>query len=170
MLGKWEYSGSVCKTKDHAPSAWGYCQPSPAPLLQSFDLQRILEGEKAQRTEAARQLKDVEKRLALQRTPAVQLASPLPGASLKTADPVQLELDRARLQEQIKQHSAQVLCSCTCCAASCRRAKLACALGAAGGSMCRCHLLCSWHVVAVMDSAGAAASAEQRLELGRALR
>ncbi len=122
-------------------------------VLQSFDLQRILEGEKAQRTEAARQLKDVEKRLALQRSPAVQLASPLPGASFKTADPIQLELDRARLQEQIKQHSAQVLRSCTCLAAMCGRLNLACTFGATGGqctgAACSahsgscCHGLCS---------------------------
>ena len=73
--------------------------------LQSFDLQRVLEGEKALRSEATRQLKEVEKKLVSLRSPAVALSSPMPAppGSERT-----LEADKARLQEQIKAHSAQV--------------------------------------------------------------
>ena len=109
----------------------------------------------------------MEKRLALLRSAAVQLASPLPGASLKTADPVQLELDRARLQEQIKQHSAQVLSSCTY-------------LAAVDGAILHAPWELQEVIVqvlpavlmayrAVLNSARAAASAEQRMALGWAL-
>ncbi|KAL3131725.1 hypothetical protein ABBQ38_007446 [Trebouxia sp. C0009 RCD-2024] len=73
---------------------------------QSFDLQRVLEGEKALRSEATRQLKEVEKKLVSLRSPAVALSSPMPAppGSERT-----LEADKARLQEQIKAHSAQIL-------------------------------------------------------------
>ena len=74
-------------------------------LLQSFDLQRVLEGEKALRSEATRQLKEVEKKLVSLRSPAVALSSPMPAppGSERT-----LEADKAMLQDQIKAHSAQV--------------------------------------------------------------
>ena len=73
--------------------------------LQSFDLQRVLEGEKALRSEATRQLKEVEKKLVSLRSPAVALSSPMPAplGSERT-----LEADKAMLQDQIKAHSAQV--------------------------------------------------------------
>ncbi len=38
----------------------------------------MLEGERAQRSEAAREFKQLEKRAAAARSPALQLASPLP--------------------------------------------------------------------------------------------
>ena len=80
-------------------------------LLQSFDLQRVLEGEKALRSEATRQLKEVEKKLVSLRSPAVALSSPMPAppGSERT-----LEADKAMLQDQIKSHSAQV-CHDTYC-------------------------------------------------------
>ena len=74
-------------------------------MLQSFDLQRVLEGEKALRTEAARQLKEVEKKLVSLRSPAVSLSSPMmaPPGSLSS-----LEREQDQLQQQIRAHSAQV--------------------------------------------------------------
>ena len=77
----------------------------PARVLQSFDLQRVLEGEKALRTEAARQLKEVEKKLVSLRSPAVSLSSPMmaPPGSLSS-----LEREQDQLQQQIRAHSAQV--------------------------------------------------------------
>ncbi|KAK9846882.1 hypothetical protein WJX84_000810 [Apatococcus fuscideae] len=73
---------------------------------QSFDVQRVLEGEKALRSDAARRLRDVEKRLAVHRNPALILSSPLhaPGGP---EDP--LEQQRAELQAAIRQHSNQIL-------------------------------------------------------------
>lgn len=73
--------------------------------MQSFDLQRVLEGEKALRSEAARQLKEVEKKLVSLRSPAVSLSSPMvaPPGSLTS-----LEAEKDQLQTQIKAHSAQV--------------------------------------------------------------
>ena len=72
---------------------------------QSFDVQRVLEGEKALRSDAARRLRDVEKRLAVHRNPSLILSSPLhpPGGR---DDP--LEQQRAELQTSIKHHSNQV--------------------------------------------------------------
>lgn len=80
--------------------------------LQSFDLQRVLEGEKALRSEATRQLKEVEKKLVSLRSPAVALSSPMPAppGSERT-----LEADKAMLQDQIKAHSAQVCFTCLTC-------------------------------------------------------
>lgn len=77
--------------------------------MQSFDLQRVLEGEKALRSEATRQLKEVEKKLVSLRSPAVALSSPMPAppGSERT-----LEADKAMLQDQIKAHSAQVCFTC----------------------------------------------------------
>lgn len=74
-------------------------------VLQSFDLQRVLEGEKALRSEAARQLKEVEKKLVSVRSPAVSLSSPMvaPPGSLSS-----LEREQDQLQQQIRAHSAQV--------------------------------------------------------------
>lgn len=76
-----------------------------AVCLQSFDVQRVLEGEKALRSDAARRLRDVEKRLAVHRNPALILSSPLhaPGGP---EDP--LDQQRAELQAAIRQHSNQV--------------------------------------------------------------
>ena len=74
-------------------------------LLQSFDLQRVLEGEKALRSEATRQLKEVEKKLVSLRSPAVALSSPMPAPPGSEQG---LEADKAMLQDQIKAHSAQV--------------------------------------------------------------
>lgn len=75
--------------------------------MQSFDLQRVLEGEKALRSDATRQLKEIEKKLVSLRSPAVALSSPMPAppGSERT-----LEADKAMLQDQIKAHSAQVCC------------------------------------------------------------
>ena len=76
------------------------------PLLpQSFDLQRVLEGEKALRSEATRQLKEVEKKLVSLRSPAVALSSPMPAPP---GSERMLEADKSMLQDQIKTHSAQV--------------------------------------------------------------
>lgn len=74
-------------------------------VLQAFDLQRVLEGEKAMRSEAARQLKEVEKKLVSLRSPAVSLSSPMvaPPGSLSS-----LEREQDQLQQQIRAHSAQV--------------------------------------------------------------
>lgn len=77
-------------------------------LLQSFDLQRVLEGEKALRSEATRQLKEVEKKLVSLRSPAVSLSSPMPAPP---GSEQSLEADKALLQDQIKAHSAQVASS-----------------------------------------------------------
>ena len=87
---------SVCKHTANLSSR--FC-------VQSFDLQRVLEGEKALRSEATRQLKEVEKKLVSLRSPAVALSSPMPAppGSERT-----LEADKAMLQDQIKAHSAQV--------------------------------------------------------------
>ena len=74
-------------------------------MLQSFDLQRVLEGEKALRSEATRQLKEVEKKLVSLRSPAVALSSPMPAPPGSERN---LEADKALLQDQIKAHSAQV--------------------------------------------------------------
>ena len=74
-------------------------------LVQSFDLQRVLEGEKALRSEATRQLKEVEKKLVSLRSPAVALSSPMPAPPGSEQG---LEADKALLQDQIKAHSAQV--------------------------------------------------------------
>ncbi|DBA94598.1 TPA: hypothetical protein ACH3X1_002180 [Trebouxia sp. C0004] len=73
---------------------------------QSFDLQRVLEGEKALRSEATRQLKEVEKKLVSLRSPAVALSSPMPAPPGSERN---LEADKALLQDQIKAHSAQIL-------------------------------------------------------------
>ena len=72
---------------------------------QSFDVQRVLEGEKALRSDAARRLREVEKRLAVHRNPALILSSPLhaPGGHEDS-----LEQQRAQLQAAIRQHSSQV--------------------------------------------------------------
>lgn len=74
-------------------------------VLQSFDLQRVLEGEKALRSEATRQLKEVEKKLVSLRSPAVALSSPMPAPP---GSERALEADKAMLQDQIRAHSAQV--------------------------------------------------------------
>ena len=74
-------------------------------LVQSFDLQRVLEGEKALRSEATRQLKEVEKKLVSLRSPAVALSSPMPAPPGSEQG---LEADKTLLQDQIKAHSAQV--------------------------------------------------------------
>lgn len=74
-------------------------------MLQSFDLQRVLEGEKALRSEATRQLKEVEKKLVSLRSPGVALSSPMPAPPGSERN---LEADKALLQDQIKAHSAQV--------------------------------------------------------------
>lgn len=65
----------------------------------------MLEGEKALRSEAARQLKEVEKKLVSLRSPAVSLSSPMvaPPGSLSS-----LEREQDQLQQQIRAHSAQV--------------------------------------------------------------
>jgi len=47
-------------------------------VRQALELRRVLEGERAQRSEAAREVKQLEKRAAAARSPALQLASPLP--------------------------------------------------------------------------------------------
>ena len=87
-----------------------YCYPRvpSCALLQSFDLQRVLEGEKALRSEATRQLKEVEKKLVSLRSPAVSLSSPMPAPP---GSEQSLEADKALLQDQIKAHSAQVASS-----------------------------------------------------------
>ena len=74
-------------------------------MLQSFDLQRVLEGEKALRSEATRQLKEVEKKLVSLRSPGVALSSPMPAPPGSERI---LEADKTLLQDQIKAHSAQV--------------------------------------------------------------
>ncbi len=74
-------------------------------MLQSFDLQRVLEGEKALRSEATRQLKEVEKKLVSLRSPGVALSSPMPAPPGSERN---LEADKTLLQDQIKAHSAQV--------------------------------------------------------------
>jgi len=74
-------------------------------VLQSFDLQRVLEGEKALRSEATRQLKEVEKKLVSLRSPGVALSSPMPAPPGSERN---LEADKTLLQDQIKAHSAQV--------------------------------------------------------------
>ncbi|DBB08621.1 TPA: hypothetical protein ACH3X3_008748 [Trebouxia sp. C0006] len=73
---------------------------------QSFDLQRVLEGEKALRSEATRQLKEVEKKLVSLRSPGVALSSPMPAPPGSERN---LEADKTLLQDQIKAHSAQIL-------------------------------------------------------------
>lgn len=73
---------------------------------QSFDLQRVLEGEKALRSEATRQLKEVEKKLVSLRSPAVALSSPMPAPPGSEQG---LETEKTNLQDQIKAHSAQIL-------------------------------------------------------------
>jgi hypothetical protein len=74
-------------------------------VLQSFDLQRVLEGEKALRSDATRQLKEVEKKLVSLRSPGVALSSPMPAPPGSERN---LEADKTLLQDQIKAHSAQV--------------------------------------------------------------
>lgn len=60
--------------------------------MQSFEIQRVLDGEKAQRSETARQLQETERRLAA-------AASPQKAA---------MQSKRDGLQEQLSQQSAQV--------------------------------------------------------------
>ena len=67
----------------------------------------MLEGERAQRSEAARELKQLEKRVAAARSPALQLASPLP-AALAALPSVEADVRRAALEQRIAQHSMQV--------------------------------------------------------------
>ena len=67
----------------------------------------MLEGERAQRSEAAREFKQLEKRAAAGRSPALQLASPLP-AALAALPMGEADQRRAALERRIAQHSAQV--------------------------------------------------------------
>ena len=63
-------------------------------MLQSFELQRVLEGEKAERTETARLLQDAKRRLAT--TPPGRQAEGLVAKS-------------AALQEKLREQSAQAI-------------------------------------------------------------
>ena len=67
----------------------------------------MLEGERAQRSEAARELKQLEKRAAAARSPALQLASPLP-AALAALPSEEADEQRAVLEHRIAKHSVQV--------------------------------------------------------------
>lgn len=60
--------------------------------MQSFEVQRVLEGEKAERSETARQLQEIERRL----------------AAARPEQRATLEQKLLVLQEQIKEQSTQV--------------------------------------------------------------
>lgn len=78
--------------------------------MQSVDLQRVLEGEKAQRSDAVRRLKDTEKQLALMRSPAhtpLVLSSPLARTAPASED--DLEHRRAALLDRVARHSQQIV-------------------------------------------------------------
>lgn len=79
-------------------------------VSQSVDLQRVLEGEKAQRSDAVRRLKDTEKQLALVRSPAhapLVLSSPLARTAPASED--DLEHRRSELLERVARHSQQIV-------------------------------------------------------------
>lgn len=83
---------------------------------QSYDLQRVLEGEKAQRSDAARRLRVVEKQLAAVRqpggpTPTLAFASSSPlvlGPAARLPPEGELEGRRRALAEEVSRHSGQV--------------------------------------------------------------
>ena len=79
----------------------------PMIQAQALELRRVLEGERAQRSQAAREFKQLEKRAAAARSPALQLASPLP-AALAALPTSEADQRRAALERRIAQHSAQV--------------------------------------------------------------
>ena len=74
---------------------------------QALELGRVLEGERAQRSAAAAQLKQLEKCAAAARSPALQLASPLP-ASLAALPAAAANRRKAQLEEAVRKHSDQV--------------------------------------------------------------
>lgn len=79
---------------------------------QAVDLQRVLEGEKAQRSDAVRRLKDIEKQLAIMRSPAhtpLVLSSPLAPRAGPPPSEDTLEMRRAGLLERIARHSQQIV-------------------------------------------------------------
>jgi hypothetical protein len=90
---------------DRTPRALKLRDAKPPAVTQSFDLKRVLEGEKAQRSEAARRLREVEKRLAVAKSPDLMLSSPLAGGA---GPAVGLDAEKAELEEQIRRHSMQV--------------------------------------------------------------
>ncbi|GAB4822357.1 hypothetical protein N2152v2_009403 [Parachlorella kessleri] len=99
------------------------CQPNQmAPLLRdeksrrewvereldvccaSYDLQRVLEGEKAQRSECARKLRDVERKLAALKNPSWWPASASPGSQSEQL----LLRQKQELNRQLDLHSKQI--------------------------------------------------------------
>ena len=67
-----------------------------------------MEGERAQRSAAAAQLKQLEKRAATARSPALQLASPLP-AALAALPAAAANRRKAELEGTVRKHSDQVI-------------------------------------------------------------
>ena len=73
----------------------------------SYELQRVLEGEKALRSEAARQLREVERRLAAVKNPQWWGTTSLGGAELEGAEEMLLK-KRARLHAVAEKHGRQI--------------------------------------------------------------